>query len=257
MKIVIISECKIRELPIVEKILLHYPGATIIQPIFTGKQKSSSKTINVLGKKILGKIHRKILAQKLYPGKNFPKLANLIKVPSHELNTFAGTTLLQSLSPDILITCRAPLLKNELIEIPKWGAINVHYGIAPHYRGNDSLFWALYHRDYEHLGGCIHYLSPGVDTGNILAEVFPPLQSKDGEALLDIKTTYMLSETLVQILRKLETEQYQPTGKPQATKGKNYKSKDRTFGKSLQFIIKKRLGLARPGYRDQKINAYY
>ncbi|GAB4107855.1 hypothetical protein GCM10028791_03020 [Echinicola sediminis] len=263
MKIVLISECQIREMAVIEQLLYHYPSTIVVSPNFSkGPKKKKSLTpsavLSRLAKRTLVKLHLNTLNRKLYPDpQSKPSIQNRIEIHGPKLNQTEGITLLQELEPDVLITCRAPLLKPEIIKIPKIAAVNIHYGIAPAYRGNDSLFWALFFRDYEHLGGCIHHLSEGVDTGDILSEAFPALAPGDGETEIDIKTTRLLGTALIQYLKALENGEAKTNGKPQTQKGKNFKSADRTVGKSLLFWLKKNVGASRPPKREEKIITYF
>jgi len=58
-------------------------------------------------------------------------------------------------------------------------AVNAHFGIPPRYRGNDTLFWALSDRAPECVGGVLHHLDAGIDTGAIVAECYPALTPRD------------------------------------------------------------------------------
>lgn len=110
----------------------------------------------------------------------------------------------------------------------------MHYGIAPEYRGNDTLFWPLYFNEIKKVGGCIHHLTEGVDTGNILAEVYPPLSPGDSEIDVDYKTSSLLATALLNFLKCSEKSDVDLAGKPQLKKGRNFKSCERTFAKSLE-----------------------
>ena len=52
----------------------------------------------------------------------------------------------------------------------KAGAINLHVGMAPYYRGSGCNFWAAYDKNHHLVGAQVQRLSKGVDNGEILAE---------------------------------------------------------------------------------------
>ena len=54
------------------------------------------------------------------------------------------------------------------------GAINLHAGIAPKYRGSAPNMWAQYDGNPHLIGAQVQRLSTGLDAGDILAEVRPP-----------------------------------------------------------------------------------
>ncbi|MEX1015045.1 MAG: formyltransferase family protein, partial [Candidatus Paceibacterota bacterium] len=179
MKIVIISGLAPRDRIVVQEIIRNFTNVTLINLFAESKKVTEinfGNWVNKKGKKILKKLHNFELSRYFknngYEGLDCEK----IQFPSKEINTDKGEALIKGLNPDIIFTSQAPLLKEAIIRIPKIAAINNHYGMAPQYRGNDTLFWALYHQDYEYAGGCLHYISKGVDTGNILAQVRPKIE---------------------------------------------------------------------------------
>ncbi|MEX2344467.1 MAG: formyltransferase family protein [Balneolaceae bacterium] len=261
MNIVIISDFTSRELFIVEKIIAEYPSAVVVQPV-SGLQKTENKStkkhsLKQFINRITWKIHRLLWDRKFYPDKNFPEIKNNFFIPFSILNRPEGIRIFSDLAPDVIITCRAPLLCKDLIQIPEIAAVNIHFGLSPNYRGNDTLFWPLYYKDYSHLGGCIHHITPGIDTGNILAEVYPPLGAFDGEIAVDYNTTVLLAEAAVQYLKATERAGTRLPGKPQKEKGRNFNLSDRSFGKSLSYLMKRSVGLSLPPKRKGKIVTHF
>ena len=60
-------------------------------------------------------------------------------------------------------------------------------GVSPYYRGADCNFWALYDSNYHLVGSTIHYLSKGIDSGDIIyLENRKPIQ-RDSDQTEDIK----------------------------------------------------------------------
>lgn len=264
MNIVVISEFTSRELYIVEQITREFPSATVIRPYsVSGHQKKDNarkpfrQAVSQFINRATWKLHRVLWDKKFYPAGNPPKLQNMLSIPFSELNKAAGIEMLAGLAPDVLITCRAPLLHKALIEIPKIATVNIHFGLAPNYRGNDTLFWPLYYRDYEHVGGCIHHITTGIDTGNILAEVYPSLNTFDGEIAVDYNTTLLLAKAILQFLKETEAAGARYPGKKQIRKGRNFNSADRTFGKSLSYLTRRMFGLSCPPKRTGTIITHF
>lgn len=54
-------------------------------------------------------------------------------------------------------------------------AVNLHVGIAPEYRGSAPNAWAVHDGRHDLVGAQVQRLSRGLDAGEILAEVRPPL----------------------------------------------------------------------------------
>ncbi|HVT28996.1 MAG TPA: formyl transferase, partial [Lacipirellulaceae bacterium] len=116
------------------------------------------------------------------------------------INTKEFANSLRALEPDILLVSACPLLKPEIFEIPKLGTINVHRGIAPKYRGDRTVFWPLYHQDFEHVGITLHLIDRGIDTGPVLAYGFPELCPGDTEATILAKSMEMAADLVGKLL---------------------------------------------------------
>src|SRR5262249_20795844 len=75
----------------------------------------------------------------------------------------------EALSADLLIVFGASWIKGALVDrLIERGAINIHMGISPYYRGSSCNFWALYDGNPDLVGATIHRLSKGLDSGAML-----------------------------------------------------------------------------------------
>jgi len=76
----------------------------------------------------------------------------------------------ENLSPDlIVIYSMSQLLKKNILQIPKYGAINLHPSLLPSYRGPNPDFWQYYDFVLER-GVTVHMVDEGEDTGDILLQ---------------------------------------------------------------------------------------
>lgn len=73
---------------------------------------------------------------------------------------------LRALCPDLMLLAGADIVPASLLAIPAAGAINPHYGLLPSHRGMNVTEWSIY-EDHP-VGVTVHYVSPGIDTGDIL-----------------------------------------------------------------------------------------
>lgn len=74
------------------------------------------------------------------------------------------------LNPDIIITCAyGQIIPVELLEGPKYKAINVHASLLPKYRGGAPIHWSLINGD-EKTGITIMYMAEGMDDGDIISQ---------------------------------------------------------------------------------------
>ena len=73
----------------------------------------------------------------------------------------------QALNPDLGLIYGSPILKPKLFEIPRLGTLGIHHGKVPEYRGNKTIFWALYNGETV-AGVTIQKVNKGLDTGSIV-----------------------------------------------------------------------------------------
>jgi methionyl-tRNA formyltransferase len=71
----------------------------------------------------------------------------------------------RALAPDLLVLVGADIAPQALLEIPRLGSLNPHYGLLPRYRGMNVTEWSIYHDDP--VGVTVHAVDPGIDTGPI------------------------------------------------------------------------------------------
>jgi folate-dependent phosphoribosylglycinamide formyltransferase PurN len=73
---------------------------------------------------------------------------------------------LKDWSPDLIIFTGGNILRQQLLEVPRLGVLNVHLGMLPEVRGMSTPEWSLLKR--VPVGITIHYVDAGIDTGPIL-----------------------------------------------------------------------------------------
>lgn len=103
----------------------------------------------------------------------WPGTPTVSVVPS--LNADCGATLLREAKPDLLVSVGLPeILKPHILEIPRLGAINVHNGRLPRFRGHLGTFWEVMAGESEGYVS-IHEMAPTVDAGPLVAAAMVPI----------------------------------------------------------------------------------
>lgn len=95
-------------------------------------------------------------------------------IPVYQPKTLKGesTELIKSLKPDmIVVVAYGRILPKEVIDIPKYGCINLHVSLLPKYRGAAPIQWALINGD-KCTGVTVMHIDEGLDTGDII-DVLP------------------------------------------------------------------------------------
>mgnify|MGYP000701744814 CR=1 FL=1 len=88
----------------------------------------------------------------------------------HSINCQQGLKTVSDFAPDLIVSIRFGLiLQSEVIEIPRFGVINLHSGELPTYRGVMATFRAMQQADPE-CGTTLHYINDsGIDNGEIIS----------------------------------------------------------------------------------------
>lgn len=85
------------------------------------------------------------------------------------INCPTGLKIVNEFAPDLIVSIRFGLiLQSAVIDIPKFGVINLHSGELPTYRGVMATFRAMQQNDTE-CGTTLHYINDrGIDSGGII-----------------------------------------------------------------------------------------
>lgn len=95
-----------------------------------------------------------------------------------KLNT-EGEDILKSYNPDIFVTASyGQIIKKNILDIPKYGTINVHASLLPKYRGPAPIQWAIMNGEKK-TGVTIMKTDIGCDTGDIYFSKEIPIESED------------------------------------------------------------------------------
>jgi len=100
------------------------------------------------------------------------------------------------------------MLKRELLEIPKQGALNMHGSLLPKYRGRVPVNWAIIHGETE-TGSTLHYMTEKPDNGDIVAQQAVPILPNDNALQVFQKVTVAAEMTLNDCLPNLLAGQVQ------------------------------------------------
>ena len=78
--------------------------------------------------------------------------------------------LIKSLNPDaIVVVAYGKILPKNIIDMPKYGCINVHGSLLPRYRGAAPIQWSIINGD-KVTGISTMFIDEGLDTGDILLQ---------------------------------------------------------------------------------------
>lgn len=128
-------------------------------------------------------------------------LKNGIAVYTYEKIRFEGVEDLKKLNPDVIVTCAfGQILSKEIINIPKFGVINLHASLLPKYRGASPVHYAIMNGEKE-TGVTVMKTDVGIDTGDILMS--EKVKINDGETTGELfeRLSFVSADLLIKALR--------------------------------------------------------
>lgn len=102
-------------------------------------------------------------------------------VPVHytsDVNSSDTETFISLKEPNLILVFGGKILKPKIIRLAPT-ILNFHYGIVPWYRSSASTTWAIAREDIKNIGGTIHLVNEGIDTGHIIEYCYPELMAVD------------------------------------------------------------------------------
>ena len=112
--------------------------------------------------------------------------------------------LLKGMHPDVIVVVAfGQLLPKAILDIPKYGCVNVHASLLPKYRGAAPIQWAVI--DGEEVSGVTTMLmDEGLDTGDMLEKAEIVLDEKETGGSLFDKLSALGGELILSTLEKME-----------------------------------------------------
>lgn len=111
---------------------------------------------------------------------------------------------IKKLEPDVLVTVAyGKILSKEILDIPKYGCINVHASLLPKYRGAAPIYWSVING--ERITGVTTMMTDiGMDTGDILLSKEIKVDERYTTGILHDKLSIIGAELLKETLEKLK-----------------------------------------------------
>jgi len=112
-----------------------------------------------------------------------------------------GFAMLESVAPDLIVVAAyAHILPRKILELPRFGSLNVHASLLPLYRGASPISAAI--MDGQTLSGVsIMLMDAGLDTGPVLTQASLPILDDDTTASLTEKMAQLGARELAAIIR--------------------------------------------------------
>ena len=121
-----------------------------------------------------------------------------------KIKTPEAVRVLREYKADLFVVAAfGQILSKEILDMPKYGCVNIHASLLPKYRGAAPIQWAILDGEKE-TGVTIMQMNEGLDTGDMLTKVIVPIEDTDtGESLFD-KLAEAGAKLLVETIPQIE-----------------------------------------------------
>ena len=107
---------------------------------------------------------------------------------------------LKAWAPEVIIVAAyGQILRQEVLDLPKYGCVNVHASLLPRWRGAAPIQASILAGDAE-TGVTIMRMDAGLDSGPVLSQSAIPITSEDTAGTLSGKLAILGAETLLKTL---------------------------------------------------------
>jgi methionyl-tRNA formyltransferase len=130
---------------------------------------------------------------------------------------------LRGLQPDLIVVAAyGQILPQAILDLPRFGCVNVHTSLLPKYRGAAPIQWAILNDEAE-TGVTIMKMDAGLDTGPMLSLITTPITPEDNAQTLHDRLAALGGELLVKTIPDYVAGRIVP--RPQPAEGASYARK--------------------------------
>ena len=113
-----------------------------------------------------------------------------------------GLDTMRELAPDVVVTAAfGQILSKKLLEVPKFGTVNVHASLLPRFRGAAPINWCIVMGE-KTAGVTTMLTDPGIDTGDMLLARSTPIGDLETAGELSERLSKIGAELLIETLDK-------------------------------------------------------
>lgn len=138
------------------------------------------------------------------PVKQVAKKYNVPVYQPEKIKTPEALEELKALEPDIIaIVAYGKILTQAILDVPKYGCINIHGSILPQYRGPAPIQWSVINGD-EYAGVTSMYVCEEMDSGDIIDVRKTKILPKETSGELFERLKHLGAELLCETIDKIE-----------------------------------------------------
>ncbi len=112
--------------------------------------------------------------------------------------------LIKEIGPDLIVVAAyGKILPERVLDIPKYGCINIHASLLPKYRGASPIQYAVLNGESE-TGVTVMKMDAGLDTGDIICSEKINIGSEETAQQLSEELAKLGAEVLPKVLKEIE-----------------------------------------------------
>lgn len=113
--------------------------------------------------------------------------------------------ILEDLNADLfVVVAYGQILSEQVLNIPKYGCINVHGSLLPKYRGAAPIQWSIINGE-EKTGVTIMYMEKGLDSGDMILKDEIIIEKNETYKTLHDKMSIVGANALIEAIKLIET----------------------------------------------------
>jgi len=138
------------------------------------------------------------------PVKVFALERGLQVLQPEKLRSPEGVAAVTEIAPDLIVTAAyGQILPKSVLDLPRFGCINVHGSLLPRYRGGAPIQRSII--DGEKVTGVtLMYMAEGLDTGDMISKVEVPIEDEDTAGTMFEKLSEAGAALLLEWLPRIE-----------------------------------------------------
>ena len=122
------------------------------------------------------------------------------------INYEDSVEIIKNIKPDfIIVAAYGQILKKEILDIPRYGCLNVHASLLPKYRGAAPINWSIIKGDTE-TGISIMKMEEGLDTGDIVLKESFKIDERDDSVSIHDKLSQLGGDLIIKAMKEIIAE---------------------------------------------------
>jgi methionyl-tRNA formyltransferase len=188
-------------------------------------------TLDALRRRVLGLDRYR---QRAFPPRPRPRIRTL---PVENVNAPPVVSALRAVAADVVVVVGTGILRGDVLAAAGPTVLNLHGGYLPDYRGNHAIFHALREGAWDRLGSTVHFVTPALDGGDIVARARVLPQRSDFPEAVYCRAAAAGIDALVAVLRAYGAGTPLPR-MPQRSPGRTFRVRDRRWRDDLALWLR-------------------